>query len=356
MSKKLKFNNWFSLTPALSYNAIFYFINTVRNIGKTWGIEKSAWRRAYKHGKKAIYVRRFRKEASEAAASLYESQDVIKFCTGLIPYDKETGKGNFKKRGSRFYIKRNGRWDWFLKVIPISKFKDLRSADDVNCDRIYFDEYTTTPDKFKQYHGNEVDNFIDLCLTVCRQHEIKVIFCGNKESVFNPYFQYFDIKPLPSDFQGIKTYREGTILVQQYNLITYQESKFQKRLKALLKGTPYADFLYGGAYKDESPTHYAKPPNGASGYLQLKFKDINLNIKTHGNKFYISSKNDISTMVFTDKYYSDLTYQTLLNKKTDRNKFRAFQQAYLEHNIIYDSAIAEQGAKQFATWCGIVNQ
>lgn len=353
---KVKFENWFNLGPLLSHTSgIFFFANTVRNIGKTWGIEKYAWRRALKHGKKCVYVRRFRKEASEAAASLYESADVQAFCTGLIPYDKETGKGNFKKRGSRFYIKRNGRWVWFLKVIPISKYKDLRSADDVDCDTIFYDEYTTTPDKLKQYHGNEVDNFIDLCITIMRQHKIRVVFCGNKESVFNPYFQYFDIKPLPDNFEGIKSYRNGTIIVQQYNQITYKETEFQQQLRVMLKGTPYARFLYDAGYKDDLRLDYRRPPKGAEGYLQLKFKGVNLNIKTAGTRFYVCNSLDTSIMVFTDKRYSDLKHQTILNKKTDRNKFRAFQKAYLENNIQYDSATTEAGIKMFAQWQGLVN-
>lgn len=349
-------NKAYSFTPLLSHSeAIFYFSNTVRNVGKTWGIEKRAWRRAYKHGKKSIYVRRFRGEASKAAESLYQSRDVKEFCTGLKAYDPQTKKGNFKRIGSTFYIKRNKRWEWFLKVLPLTKFKDCRSADDVDCDTIYYDEYTTTPEKYRQYRGNEVEHFIDLCVTICRQHDIRVIFCGNKESTDNPYLKYFDITPLPDNYEGIRTYRGRTLAIEQYNTIIFDPTHFQKRLKRLLEGTTMGAFLYESKTKGTANISYKRPPKDAEGYLMLMWQGRPLRLQTKGAYFYASPNIDTTLTIFTDKTYYNLKRQRTLCKKTDRNKFAAFEKAYCNNRIIYNTPETYETVQQFAKWCGITN-
>ena len=50
-----------------SRDAIFTFINTNRNFGKTWLFKKRAFKRALKRGRKTIWVRRFKKEVKEDA-------------------------------------------------------------------------------------------------------------------------------------------------------------------------------------------------------------------------------------------------------------------------------------------------
>ena len=56
----------------LSHNAIYNFVNTNRNFGKTWTFKYRAVKRALKKGKKTIWIRRFKKEAKECYKKLEE--------------------------------------------------------------------------------------------------------------------------------------------------------------------------------------------------------------------------------------------------------------------------------------------
>lgn len=346
--KNLTTDGFINLTPILSYTqAAFYFIDTVRNIGKTWGVGRMAWRRAYKHGKKTIYVRRFRKEAITAADSFYESEDFKSFCVGLKAYDPETKKGNFKKRGRTFYIKRHGRWEWFLKVAYVSDAQSFRSADDVNCNLILYDEYTTTPEKYALYRGNEVEHFIDLVVTISRQHALRCIFTGNKESYENPYYSYLGVTPPPSDFEGIRQYKGGSIVVYQRNkpLKNNKNEAFQNKLKRALEGTAYGAYLYKGAYKRDPVIKYYKTPNNAKGYVQLRIKGELLKVTTEGDYFYINGNPDTAAGVLTDDPRA--TADTRLSKRLHKPLLKEFEIAIAENRVRYSSAKVHEAAQRF---------
>ena len=354
--KNLTETGYINLTPIFSYStSIFYFIDTVRNIGKTWSISRMAWRRAYKRGKKTILVRRFQKEAKAVAASMYESDDIRNFCTGLIPYNPETKKGNFKKRGRTFYIKRNKKWEWFLKVAYIGDTQSFRSADDVKCDLILYDEYTTTPEKQKYVRGNEAENFIDLVVSISRMHALKCVFCGNKESVNNPYYTYFDILPPPSNFEGIRTYKEGSIALYQRNtpIPDPKNIVFQNKLKKALKGTPYGAYLFHGAYKRESGFKWYTMPLEAKGYLQVRFNGALMRIKTYKDYFFIDNKPDVSLGVLTDILNGSNPYDTKINKRIHRPLLKDLEIAIAENRVRYNSQKTYETSQDFFRYLGI---
>ena len=90
-------SDYYNALPILSYNGIINFILTNRNYGKTWAFKIRAWRRAYKYGKKTIWVRRFDNEAKSAAQTFYRSKDLQRMLRGYTPYDPKTKKGNVKQ-------------------------------------------------------------------------------------------------------------------------------------------------------------------------------------------------------------------------------------------------------------------
>ena len=90
----------------LSYNAIFNFVQSNRNYGKTWTFKRRAFRRAMKHGKKTIWLRMFKEETKEAVATFFSSADLRAYC-GVELFNPETGKGNVKQEGKTFYYRRN---------------------------------------------------------------------------------------------------------------------------------------------------------------------------------------------------------------------------------------------------------
>lgn len=346
----------YTFSRLLSYHrGIFHFADTTRNVGKTWALQRLIWRRAYKHDRKAIIVRRTKKQAIKAADDLYSSPKLLEICKGILPFNPDTKKGNFKRRGRKFFIKRNGRWEWFLQIVANSECQDCRGFMDERCDRIFFDEYLTTSRRRKHYQGNEVEDMIDLLISISRQHRIKVVFCGNKEDTENPYYNYFNIPPLPVNYEGIRAFRKGTLIVEQFNRVIYDDKQWQQDLNDLLKGTPYGDFMFNSQYKNGHNIVYRETPRDVTGYAQFYWDNKPLRVTTKGDLYYVDLQADITTLVATDRIYSDIRYQRQLNRKQDRNKFRGWQAAYITNKIVYKNAQAYDITKKIMKWFGIIN-
>lgn len=309
---------YYNAQQLLSYNAILNFINSNRTYGKTWAFKIRAWRRAVKHGKKTIWVRRFKNEAQECAASFYSSKDLQKVC-GIIPYDKDTKTGNFKQDGGTCYVLRNGKWDWFCKIVYLSKSAAMRSADDVMVDTIVFDEYTTTPERYARYRGNEVVDFIDLFFSAKREHIVRLFLLGNNESIVNPYLDYFGIPALPVDFEGIKTYKHGTIAVQKVNNAQRRTVDYDNGVAIMLDGTSYGDYIYQSAYKTNKRNRIAKAPQNATFYAQAVYEGNSLVIRCASGLFFVDKAViEYSRPVIVDKSMAKYPHEVLLNRHTKK--------------------------------------
>lgn len=342
----------------LSYNAIITAILSNRNYGKTWTFKRRAFRRAQKHGKKTIWLRMFKKEVKEALATFYASKDLQAYC-GVSIYDKDTNKdGNLKQIGNTFYTRRKrkngkwGRWFWFLKVFALSDADAIRSADDVDVDTLIFDEFTKTPNKYKRYRGNMVNDFIDILFSSKREHVVRCIIIGNKESFNNPFFTYFNIKPLPTTYEGIRSYRNGAFVIQQINNMEETESEYGKKMQDLLNGTAYGNYIYKNAYKQETGFKSRKTPATATIYCQLLFNSQLFKISVNNGLFYVNNKIDKTKRIYCDVLAHKYKNELLLVKKQKRF-FVAFINALADNRVYYDSAITYEGIMPFLQWLSI---
>ena len=335
----------------LSYNGIFTMVISNRNYGKTWCFKRRTFVRGIKHGKKTIWLRTFKKEVKQAINTFYTSADLQKFC-GIIPYDPKTKTGNMKQIGNTFYCKRGKKWVWFLKIFAVSDANGCRSADDVDTDTIVYDEFTTTGQCFKRYRGNIVDDFIDIYFSMKREHEVKCIFLGNKENVLNPFLTYFGVKPLPSTFEGIKTYRDGSLVIEQINNKPIEKSTYDKKLKALLQGTSYGMYIYDDAYKGTKNFKHCKPPANANEYIQLDINNFTLKIWVANGLFYVTSKIDVNRRVFTLSILNKYKNENLLLKRQKRN-FIAFENAIADNRVAYENQVVFEAIQPFYKWLSI---
>ena len=335
----------------LSYNGIYTMVVTNRNHGKTWCFKKRSFRRGQKHGKKTLWLRTFKKEVKEACNSFYTSADLQKFC-GIIPYDKETKKGNFKQIGNTFYVKRGKKWVWFLKICALSDANSVRSADDVDLDTIVYDEFTTTSRRFKCYRGNLVDDFIDIFFSMKREHEVRCFMLGNKENVLNPFLTYFNVKPLPSTFEGIKQYREGSLIIQQINNKPVEQTNYDKKLKALLKGTSYGNYIYEDAYKGTKNFKRCKPPANAQEYIQLDIDGFTIKIWVANDLYFVTSKIDVKRRVYTLDVLHKYAHENLLLRR-QKKYFIAFENAIADGRVAYENQIVYEAIQPFYKWLSI---
>ena len=309
----------------LSYNAIFNFVQTNRNYGKTWTFKKRAFRRAIKHGKKTIWLRMFEKELKECVATFFTSKDLRRYC-GVELYNAKKNTGNVKQEGNTFYYRKNEKspWQWFIKVFRSSDPDAVRSADDVDVDTLVFDEYTKTPEKYRLYRGNVVNNVIDILFSAKREHEIRCIFLGNKEGFGNPFFRYFGITPPRANWEGIRTYREGSIAIQQINNEASIEGDYNAKMAAALKGTAYGNYIYKSEYKAASGIKPRKTPPTATLYVQLCIKRCPIKISFLDGFYYVNRRIDESKAVYCDVLPHCYRKERLLVRR-QRTFFYAFR-------------------------------
>lgn len=341
----------------LSRNAIITAVLSNRNYGKTWTFKKRAFKRALKHGKKTIWLRLFKKEVKEAIASFFKSKDLRAYC-GIKMYDKDTCKdGNCKQIGNTFFYRKKvhgkwTRWDWFLKLYCVNDQDAVRGADDVDTDTVVFDEFTKEPHKYVRYRGNIVTDFIDIFFSTKREHQVRCIIIGNKESYNNPFFTYFGIKPLPTSYEGIRSFRKGSFIVQQINNLPFTDTEYDKKLFELFKGTPYGDYLYSSEYKNKMPFKPRKAPHTATLYCQLSIKSMPLKILCDNGFYYVNDKIDKTKRVFCDAVTNKYSNENLLVKRYKRY-FTGLIDALADNRVYYSSPAVYESMMPFLQWLSI---
>ena len=343
---------YFSFLPVLSLGAVFNFVNTNRNFGKTWSIQRAAWKRAKRKGKKTLLIRRFKKEVKEVVRKMYKSSDLIKWIGDLEPYAKKTDTGNFKREGNTFYIRRGKRWDWFLQVAALSDRDALRSADDVDCDRIFFDEYTTTPAKYKAYRGDEVTDFIDLFISAKREHKVTCFFFGNRENINNPYFDYFGIAPKQGGYEGVQRYRNGSIAVMYVNNKQKERTQYDKKVRDMLTGTAYGNYLYESEYKVQGTFKRAKTPLRALKYVALDWNNVPLTISQCDGYYYVKTGVDTGGSVYCDALRGRYRKEFRLIR-AQKKLFRAFMNAVSLDLVRYEDTRAFESLQPFLQWLAL---
>lgn len=338
----------------LSYGAIISAVLSNRNYGKSWTFKKRAFRRAMKHGKKTIWLRMFKEEVKQAIATFYTSKDLQAYC-GISVYDKDTNpEGNFKQCGRTFYYRHNkkSKWNWFLKVFALSDAGAVRSADDIDTDTMVFDEFTKLPHIYNRYIGDPVHDFLDIFFSEKREHQIRCILLGNKESISNPFFNYFGIKPLPASYEGIRVFRKGSFVVQQINNIDEAKSDYDNKVSNLLDGTAYGNYIYKSEYKNATGIKTRKTPSNSSLYCQLYVNNQPLKISVLNGYFYINSRIDTNKRVYCDKLPHKFKRELLLVKRQKRF-FVAFVNALADNRVYYDKEQNYESILPFLKWLSI---
>lgn len=319
MKKRVNYYENFNIW---GYNAIFNFILTIRSRGKTFSFLSRALGRAKKHGEKTLIVRRYKAEADEAKAKLVNADFIKKY--GL-------NEKNYKQDGNKWYIKRGNAWHCWLEITYLARVKAWRGARESNIFTVVFDEFTTTPEKYRFYRGNEAEDFLDIVSSVRGNHDIRVFFLGNKESVTNPYFTYFNI-PVPEDgFEGIRRIKKE-IAVECWNTkAEAQKTRANDRYESALNGTRYGDYLTKGVYK-RGALKIDKMPASARLWLQFDFIAPVSVFKTNNEYFIKSNVNaDLPVFTQTQSHYK----KGIILRQTDKKIFETLGDAYKFGRVKY---------------------
>lgn len=316
---------YYNNIPIQSYNAIFNFITTQRNDGKTWSFKIRQIRRFIKKGKKCIWVRRFKNETKKTKRNFYNK----KICKKL-----GLNVDDFELKGNTLFYKK----DWFIEFVSLGTQKSFKSADSPEIDTIIFDEFTDTPARLKLYRGDEVTDFLDLFYSMKRCEKIKCFFLGNKEAAINPYFNYFNVT-IKDNFEGFKTFRNNSLVVEQRNGAPVVEaSEYENKVKDLLAGTPYGEYIYNGAVKNSNKAQYKQTPKNSLYFASF---DLGLPITLYKDKNAIYAKIgvDKNKLIYSITPKTQYKNNYVLHS-SEKQYFKAVIYAYKINALYYEDARA----------------
>ena len=335
----------------LSYGAILNFIIDNRNTGKTTQFKKRALIRAINNHTMCVWCRRFENEIKACKNEFLNNKF---FAVLKADYGDRFKKEDFKIKGSYAYYKDIP----FVYFLNLQKATSDKGIDAENIDTIVYDEFMAEDMRYNYYHGNEVHDFFKIFFTKKRTHadgtesHVYIFMLGNRDSFTNPYYTYFGLPSLELSFEGIKTFRNGSIAVLQLNSEPIKDtSKYGKKLKSLLDGTPLDSYLHGNVLNNVSMT-FTDAPKNAIFYAQFDC-GYNISFLSQNGKIYAISRIEKNKIVFTDKP-KDKYKRVYVVNRSKKQIFAYLEYCYKRNLIKYQSQRVYYEAYKIFALLGII--
>jgi hypothetical protein len=293
---------YYNYNDLFSRNALFNFIIGERGVGKTYGILKKVVKDFIKDGRQFIYLRRYKTELKY-------------FNTILEPhiYNGEFGENEITIKGNKVYV--NDKIAGY--GYAISNAVTLKSSTFPNVSTIIFDEFIIDKGNII-YLNDEVTKFLEVYETIARMRDVKVYFLGNAISLYNPYFEYFNLSiPYNSQF---KMYKDGLILVNYIKNEEYREYKKKTKFGKIVNNTNYGKYAIDNEMlRDNDKTFVEKKTGNCTIYCNILLNGYTLGVwcNKESNKVYISydyDKQCKNIFAFTNTDHNELSrYQNIYN-------------------------------------------
>ncbi len=323
---------YYDYNNLFSRNALFNFIIGERGVGKTYGILKKCVKDFIKNKSQFVYLRRYKTELKE-------------FKTLLDPHiQNEEFKGHdvFIK-GNKIYVDNEIAGFGFC----ISNSVTLKSSSFPKVKTIIFDEFIIDKGNII-YLNDEVTKFLETYETIARMRDVKVYFLGNAITIYNPYFEYFNIT-IPYD-GTFKMYNEGQILVNYIKNEEYREAKSKTIFGKIIKNTNYGKYAIDNEMLRDSDTTFIvkKLPSSARTICNMIICGYNLGVwKSEDCRYYISQKYDPNIQriyVFNSNDHDNYTYLT----KIASSEMLFLNSAYRNGRLYFTDALSKHLWKKLA--------
>ena len=327
---------YYSFAPIDSVGAVINIIETVRSRGKTFTAKYRAIRRFQRRGCGTYWVRRTENDTKKAKRSWIvgkKGAKLAKMCGVSVD--------DFKVDGDFILFRWRGKWRRLIEFLTLSTPSAERSSDESSFDTMILDEGIVSPRQRASFPGDEYDALMDIFWTKKRDDcPLRLYILSNKESAYNPYYQYFGIPQKPIDWEGIATYRGGSIAVQVDLTIPADRNDYDDKVRRAIAPTKYGSFVYAGRPRAYGEVAIRKKPPNATKYCQFDF-GAPLSVWYADGSAYFTSGVDRAAKVWV----SDLTtkYKTArVFSRGDRVRFASLIALRRQNRIYFeDEATAE---------------
>ncbi|UTO27930.1 phage DNA encapsidation protein [Bartonella harrusi] len=252
---------FYDLSKALSYNALWNFLDSNRRLGKTFSTLKFVCNAYKKRNEEFIYVRRTKAEIGRIADGLFSSlknEGILRpfefRCKGdCIIYNPETHLNNLERvKWSKSYKKTPVTKPKHDKIcgylIPLSLVHQYKQNAFPNVKTIIFEEYICENNR---YLRDEPQKLVSLCETVFKnRNDGRVICLGSSNSRSNPYFDFFEL--YDHENNEFTHYSSRSILVGHTVGKEFLEKKLNTRFARSIRNINYsAPVLANTLLKDD---------------------------------------------------------------------------------------------------------
>lgn len=268
----------------MGYNSLLNFIMGERGVGKTYGFKLHCVNKCIENERQFAYLRRYKTEI--------KSTEMQKFFNDI----NHLFDGKLSVRKNKFYY-----GDQLIGcAVALSTYVANKGINMQEVDYIIYDEYILDRAGAYHYLAKDWETFLEFYFSIARLEEGKhmrpvyAYILGNKISVINPMFTFYNIHVAP-DFRGIMRVNPEVVIEISDNK-PYQEAIREQRAFEIIKGTAYADYAFGNTFLRDSDSFIEKKTGSNWRYwftIGFEGRNYGVYINYQDNKIIVSSSADL---------------------------------------------------------------
>lgn len=147
-----------------------------------------------------------------------------------------------------------------------------------------------------RYLKNEVEQLMEFYVTVDRYTNTQLFGIGNLMTSYNPYFDYFGIKPFTEEFRW---YKNKTLLVQNVKLEAMEDFVKGQRFYNLIEGTAYAEYLTNNTPWQDDNYAVEIRPKGSKCKFNIRMHNKLYGVWLYEDTYYVSEKLNPQMLTFS---------------------------------------------------------
>lgn len=310
---------YYDYSPVLSHNKGLMFLEGNRGCGKTYGAKELCIKDYIKRGNQFFWLRRYKGELDDIETFFNDIGDKFPDHTFIV-------KGGNK--GGTFLI--DGKVAGYFKPLSVSLY--AKSVPYPQVRTVVFDEYVIDKGNVR-YLKNEPELFLEMCNTILRLREGRILMLSNAVSVVNPYFLYLNIQP--DSKKEITVFDDA--LIHRIQNEEYKEVARKSLIGRLTANTRYASYAIENNYLRDNKDFVSLRPNKAKYYCTLNYKGNSYGVWSDKNNgtLWVSSTYDKTCKMRWAVTRDDHTPNASLLRSLSRSALIKYIRVCFEESAIY---------------------